>query len=226
MSPSHESTSPFEPSPTDDSVGSRILRSARMHLFRFGYASFTMDDLAGELGMSKKTLYQHFPGKEAIVEKIVDCIGASMTARLEAIVADPKLTFVQKLCRFGDVVGGTLSKVSPHLLRDLQRFAPGAYQHIDRLRQRNIPLFFSRLIRDGIAEGVVRREINPDFAAQFWLQAMRGLLQPDVLDRTQLTPKQTLDHAIALFSGGLLTPVGRKDYEKHIADCRRHDPSS
>ena len=76
---------------------------------------------------------------------------------------------------------------------------------------------FGRLIRTGIAEGMVRPEIDPAFAAEFWLQAIRGLVQPDVLDRTQLTPRQTLEKAIHLFFNGLLTPAGRKDYEKHIA---------
>jgi hypothetical protein len=53
-------------------------------------------------------------------------------------------------------------------------------------------------------------EIDPDFAVEFWLQAIRGLTHPTVLDRTQLTPRQTLEKAIKLFFGGLLTAAGRK----------------
>jgi AcrR family transcriptional regulator len=209
-----------------DSPTGRILSAAQHRLFNFGYASFTMDDLAQELGMSKKTLYVHFPGKESIVDRIIDQIGEHIRTKLDAITLDPKRTFVQKLCALVDTVGGMLSKVSPHLLRDLQRYTPGVYQKIDQLRQKNIPIFFSRIIRDGIAQRKVRADIDPDFAAQFWLQAIRGLLQPDVLERTQLSPRQTLEQAIQLFFGGLLTDAGRLDYEKHLADCRKHrDPA-
>jgi hypothetical protein len=108
------------------------------------------------------------------------------------------------------------------MLHDLQRFAPSLYQKIDDLRQRNVPYVFGRLIRAGLAEGKVRREVDPDFAVEFWLQAIRGLVHPTVLDRTQLTPRQTLERAIHLFFGGLLSAAGRKDYEKHLALCDKH----
>ena len=60
----------------------------------------------------------------------------------------------------------------------------------------------------------MRADLDPDFAAQFWLQAIRGLVHPDTLATTHLTPRQTLEKALELFTGGLLTPAGRKDYEK------------
>ena len=100
------------------------------------------------------------------------------------------------------------------MLRELQRYAPRIHQKIDELRQKNIPYVFGRLFRAGIAEGAVRADLDPDFAAQFWLQAIRGLTHPDTLATTQLTPRQTLEKSLELFTGGLLTAGGRKDYEK------------
>lgn len=211
-----------DPLPTDDSVSTRILRVAREYFFRYGYGSSTMDDLAGSLGMSKKTLYLHFPSKEAIVERIMDHMGAMISSRLHAITADPRKTFVQKLCEVVETVGGALSNVSPVILRDLQRYAPRIYDKIEQIRQRNIPLYFTRLIELGVAQGMVRQDIDPKFAGEFWLHAIRGLIQPDVLEKTQLTPKQTLEKAIDLFFGGLLTPAGHDDYAKHLAHCQKH----
>ena len=85
---------------------------------------------------------------------------------------------------------------------------------LDELRQKNIPFVFGRLFRTGITEGALRPDLDPDFAAQFWLQAIRGLVHPDTLAVTHLSPQQTLEKALELFTGGLLTPAGRKDYEK------------
>lgn len=211
-----------DPIPTDGSAGTRILRAAREHFFRFGYGSSTMDDLASELGMSKKTLYLHFPSKEAIIDTIVNHMGRMISSRLDAITADPKRSFVQKLCEVVETVGGALSRVSPMMLRDLQRYAPRIYDKIEQIRQRNIPIYFTRLIEDGIKQGMVRPEIDPRFAGEFWLHAIRGLIQPDILEKNQLTPRQTLEKAIDLFFGGLLTPVGRQDYAKHLAHCKKH----
>ena len=173
-----------------------------------------MDDLAHELGMSKKTLYVHFPSKEAIVRKIIDCMVTVLRARLERITTDPRLSFVPKLAATIETIGSMLAPATPPMLRDLERFAPEIYRKIEEIRAENIPLFFGRLIRDGIASGKVRPEIDADFATQFWLHAIRDLVQPAALERTHLTPKQTLEKATDLFFGGLLTSAGRIDYEK------------
>lgn len=183
-----------------------------------------MDDLAHELGMSKKTLYVHFPSKEAIVDKIIDCMVAALRAGLEKITTDPALPFVAKLAGMIDTIGTALAPASPAMLRDLERFAPTIYRKIEAIRAENIPLYFGRLIRDGIASGKVRPDLDADFATQFWLHAVRGLIQPASLDRLHLTPKQTLEKAIGLFFGGLLTPAGRTDYENSTATKKKPAP--
>ena len=175
-----------------------------------------MDELAHELGISKKTLYLHFPGKDAIVGVIIDDLGRSVRAAFDAVLGNPELTFTQKLQGVIDAAGNTMGRVNPVTLRDLQRFAPPLYQKIEDLRQKNIPLVFGRLIRAGIAEGKVRPDIDPDFATEYWLQAIRGLVQPATLERIGLTLRPTLAKALNLFFSGLLTPAGRKDYEKHF----------
>ena len=193
----------------------RLLATAHQLLLSYGYQALTMDQLAHELGMSKKTLYVHFRSKDVMVEKIVDAIGQRLRTRMQAVVGDEKLTFTEKVAGVVNVAASTLTKISPAMLRDLQRFAPEIYQKIEDIRGRMIPLVFGQLIRAGIAEGKVRRDVDPAFAAEFWLHAIRGLVQPTTLERTQLTLPQTFSKALDLFFAGLLTPAGHKEYEKH-----------
>jgi AcrR family transcriptional regulator len=200
--------------PETDAADHRILAAARDQLLTYGYNALTMDDLAHELGMSKKTLYLHFPGKDAIIGQVIDHIGQAARAELDAILGNPKLSFVQKLRAVVDVVAPRLALLSPAVVRELQRYAPKIFQKLDELRQKNIPYVFGRLFRAGIAEGSVRADLDPDFAALFWLQAIRGLVHPDMLAVTHLTTKQTLEKALDLLTNGLFTPAGRKDYEK------------
>lgn len=203
--------------PTEDPTAARIMAAAHQHLFDHGYTALTMDALAHELGMSKKTLYVYFAGKDVLIDRIIDAVGSSLRAQMDAVLSDPKLTFPERLHGVVQVAGATLARTSPRMLRELQRFAPAIYRKIEALRQKNIPYIFGRLIRDGIAEGKVRAEVDAAFATEFWLHAIRGLVQPETLDRTQLTPRQTLERALNLFFNGLLTPAGRKDYEKHLS---------
>jgi len=208
--------------PPPDEPRARILGSARTHLLAYGYSGFTMDDIARELGMSKKTLYRHFPGKDDIITAIIDDLSAGLRARLDAILADTKRDFTAKVRGVAGVIGDTIGPISPAVFRDLQRFAPSVYDQVENVRMKMIPHVFGGLIRMGIAEGAVRSDIDPAFVTEFWLQAVRGLVQPAVLERTQRTIRQTLGEALFLFFNGLLTPAGRKSYEKNNARLESH----
>src|SRR5262245_57720232 len=94
------------PTPAADSTGgadaaaTRILQQARLHFFAHGYSGFTMDDLAAELGMSKKTLYVHFAGKDVIIAAIIDDLGREIRAETDTLIHNRNLNFAEKLRGF------------------------------------------------------------------------------------------------------------------------------
>ena len=192
----------------------RILAQARTHFFNYGYSSFTMDDLATELGMSKKTLYVHFQSKEMIIRAVLDTFASEVRADAEQLLAHPSLAFAEKLRGFALSLMERLAQISPAVLRDLQRFAPALHRHIEQLRGKNSPYIFGRFIEAGQIAGVVRDDVSPVFAGEFYLHAMQGMMQPATLQRLNLPPQMVLDRALRLFFCGLLTPVGHKEYEK------------
>src|SRR2546427_9441826 len=63
----------------------RIVDAARIHFFSHGFRSVTMDDLAEELGISKKTLYAHFPGKIDLLEAVLADKLAGVEAKLKEV---------------------------------------------------------------------------------------------------------------------------------------------
>ena len=204
------------PAPLPTPPAGRILEAARVHLFLYGYSAFTMDDLAAELGMSKKTLYVHFPSKDALVEAVIMGFTAEIRASADTLFADQTLSFTAKLHRFSEAMVQRFERMGPHVLRDLQRSAPHIYRKIEEFRHRNIPHIFGRMLRQGQAAGMVRADVDPDFAVEFWRPAIQSVMHPDTLERLHLQPNQMFTKAINLFFGGLLTPAGRKDYEKHL----------
>ncbi len=203
--------------PADDLVVARILHQARAHLFAHGYCQCTMDELAVELGMSKKTLYVHFPSKEALMLAVIDDFSREVRTDAEALFADRKLDFAGRLHRFVENMVRRLGEMHPLLLRDLQRFAPELHQRLAEMREQNIPFVFGRFIEEGQQAGLVRTDLDRDFAVQFFLHAMHGLLQPATMARLKLAPRDIPPRALGLLFGGLLTPAGRKAYEKHFA---------
>ena len=202
---------------TPDPKVARIVRLAREHLFAHGYSPCTMDDLASELGMSKKTLYLHFPSKDELMSAVIDQLGEEIRADAEALLANRQLGFAEKLRGFAEGMAERMSRLHPRAIRDLQRFAPELHQRVVEMRQRNIPYIFGRFIEEGQLAGRVRTDVDAGFAVEFYLQAMQGLFQSGALERLKLAPRDVAARAIDLFFGGLLTPAGRKEHEKLFA---------
>jgi len=212
--PAAASTTLPRPPTGDNPVGTRIVRQARAHFFAHGYSQCTMDELAGELGMSKKTLYVHFTGKEALMTAVVEDLSREIRASADELFANRRLNFAEKLRGFAEGMVERTARMNPRLLRDLQRFAPEIYRQLAEMREKNIPYVFGRFIEEGQLAGMVRTDLDPGFAVAFFLSAMNGLLQPTALDRLGLAPRDLAPRAIDLLFGGLLTPAGRKEHEK------------
>jgi AcrR family transcriptional regulator len=173
-----------------------------------------MDAIATELGISKKTLYQHFSGKDALIRDVILGLSRDIRAEADALLRHRRLNFADKLRGFAEGLAQRLHTVTPHAARDLQRFAPHLYALLHDVRQKDIPYIFGRFVEQGQLTGMVRDDIHPDFTIQFYLHALQGLLQPASLEQLKLTPTEVYTRAIDLFFGGLLTPAGRKEHEK------------
>src|SRR3954465_2369167 len=75
----------------------RVLLEARKHFFAHGFRGVTLDDLAAELRMSKKTLYTHFPGKAALVAAILADKLKRVETDLRALREQPHPEFSEHL---------------------------------------------------------------------------------------------------------------------------------
>jgi AcrR family transcriptional regulator len=192
----------------------RILRQARADFFAHGYSSFTMDGLAAELGMSKKTLYIHFAGKDEIVGAVIDDLAAEIRADADAMLRNRELNLAEKLRGFVEGMVERMATLSPRTVRDLQRFAPKLYAKVEEVRGKTLPYVFGRFLEEGQVAGLVRTNLPPGFAIEFFLHAMQGMMQPATLDRMRLAPREVVATGVDMFFGGLLTNAGRKQYEK------------
>jgi AcrR family transcriptional regulator len=192
----------------------RILRQARRDFFSQGYSSFTMDALAGELGMSKKTLYVHFAGKDEILSAVIDDLAVEIRADADSLLRNRNLNLAEKLRGFAESMVERMATLNPRTVRDLQRFAPGLYAKVEEVRGKVLPYVFGHFVEEGQEAGLIRPTIAVGFAIEFFLQAMQGMMHPATLERFRLAPGEVIPKAIDLFFGGLLTNAGRKQYEK------------
>src|SRR5437660_12229397 len=102
----------------------RIVDAARTHFFNHGFRSVTMDDLAEELGISKKTLYAYFPGKFDLLEAVLADKLTAVEATLKEVTRAHPDDFTATV---RELLAGTpreLVEIKPPFVRGMRQKAP------------------------------------------------------------------------------------------------------
>src|SRR6266700_7410277 len=133
----------------------RIVDAARAHFFSHGFRSVTMDDLADELGISKKTLYAHFPSKIAMLEAVLADKFAGVEAKLKEITRAYPHDFSTALPELLSSTQHELDEIKPSFIRDMRQKAPHVFKMVERRRAELIERHFGKLFVEGQRTGMV-----------------------------------------------------------------------
>jgi AcrR family transcriptional regulator len=197
-----------KPKPTD-AARAKIVAGARKHFLASGFRSVTMDDLAEELGMSKKTLYAHFPSKTGLVEAVMHDKVSSIDADLEAVSAAENLPFATSLHQLLACAQKHLDEIQPVFLRDIRRDAPEVFAAIEERRSAMIQHHFGRVLGQGRKDGMIRKDVPMRLIVEVLLGATRAIMNPQKLGELGITPKAGYAAIITLLLQGALTEKGR-----------------
>ena len=193
-----------------DSSRQRIVEAARAHFFSHGFRSVTMDDLAEELAISKKTLYAHFPSKIALLEAVLADKFAGVEAKLEEIKRAYAHDFPATLHELLANTQRELDEIKPPFVRDMRQKAPQAFKIVERRRAELIQRFFGKLFAEGQRTGMVRRDLPAKLMIEILLAAVQAIVNPAKVEELGLTPKTGFASVVKVVLEGVITPKGRK----------------
>src|SRR5919109_4689063 len=188
----------------------RIVGAARAHFFNHGFRSVTMDDLAEELGTSKKTLYAHFPGKIDLLEAVLADKFSGVETMLKAVTHAHPHDFPATL---HDLLAGTqreLDEIKPPFVRDMRQKAPQTFKVIERRRAALIQRYFGKLFIEGQRAGMVRKDVPAKLIIEILLAMVQAIMNPPKMEELGMMPKEGYTGILKIVLEGALTPKGRK----------------
>src|SRR2546429_10000498 len=112
----------------------RILNKAREQFFRHGFTKVTLDEMAQEMGVSKKTIYKFFPSKTEILRELLNWKLQEVEDGLKRIRHGGGKDFVEKMTQFYTFAAVHLSEFGQPFIRDLARIAPYIWTKLEELR--------------------------------------------------------------------------------------------
>jgi AcrR family transcriptional regulator len=136
---------------------------------QFGFKSVTMDDIAKHLGMSKKTIYQHFSDKDELVNILMQ-EKLSMQGSMMNTCAHQAKNAVEELFFAITNIHELLSSMNPKLFYDLQKYHPKAWLAFKNFKEQNLGKCIQANLERGIEEGLYRSEINTAILGQMRLE--------------------------------------------------------
>lgn len=192
----------------------KILEGSLGLFMKYGIRSVTMDDIARHLAVSKKTLYQHFADKDDLVFKMSEMY-LDRSYRQYEHIANGSSNSIEELSKISVRMKHDMENMNQSMLFDLQKYHPKAWAlYIDH-KYKIISQSVVRNIRQGIADGFYRPEINPDIMAVTRLILIEAAFNPELFPKDQFNFVEVQTQLFDLFVHGLCTEKGRKLYLKY-----------
>lgn len=163
---------------------------------------FTMDDVAKQLGMSKKTLYTVFSDKESLFLAVVDYIFDSIKESEKAVLQHPNLSTLDKIQNILGVLPDGYKQIDFRQLYLLKEKYPQIYRQVERRLETGWEPTIT-LIEQGITEGVIRPV--PVFIVKTMLEAaIEQFFQRDILIQNELSYTDALNEVVNILVNGIV----------------------
>lgn len=189
----------------------RIMEAAREKFFEQGFMKVTVDEIASDLGMSKKTLYKFFPSKEDLVRKAIHFMLRQVNARIEAIVKSEK-PFVEKMSELLVLIGRMWGRAGRQFPIDIKKHFPDLWKEVETFRRERILTNMQQMFLQAKQEGVLRDDVRPELLMLMFLCCVEGILNPTTLSEHSFSLTEAFRGIFKTLFEGSMTDEARTTY--------------
>lgn len=182
-----------------------------------GFKSVTMDDIATELGISKKTIYLHYANKNDLVEASAKKIFDTVTNGIDAICQighNP----VEEIFIVRTFISNLFKSETASSFHQLQKFFPTVAACLRTMQFEKMHGNMLANIERGIKLGIYRPDINADFIGRMYFTGLNGIKDADVFPTDKYSYITLTDCFIEYHLRAIVTTTGLETLTKTIAE--------
>jgi hypothetical protein len=192
----------------------KIIEQIEDKLFTEGFYKTTMDDVASELGMSKKTIYKFFPSKEDLVIAIAKHFMNRMKSKiLPALNSDKNA--IEKLEDLIKILAKGSEKISQKRMEEMKKHFPEIWIEIDKFRTQMMFGNITRVIDQGKSEGLFI-DYPTNIIMNILVVSVRTIVSPDFILNNNFSIVESARYAFKIIIGGIVTDKGKKIFNQTI----------
>lgn len=192
-----------------------ILTKSESLFRKYGIKSVTMDDIARELGISKKTLYQFVDNKSDLIEQIMKNHAAEEKEAFIQIQNDAidAIDEILKLAKYGIQ---QLRDLAPTIVYDLQKYYKKSWQIMESLHVDQTFELIKENLERGIKEGFYRNDLNPEIVAKLYVGKTMVIVDESIFPLKDFNKENLFKEYINYHIHGIASAKGLKKLEKHL----------
>ncbi len=194
-----------------------ILIKVRELYTKFGIKSITMDDVARELGISKKTLYQYVTDKDDLVGKYID---NEILLRQEEICKCFRIGFnaIEELFEISSFMNKLMRNQNSATEYDLKKYYPAHYHKTVKARRQGIYDYIMTNLKKGIKEGLYRKDMDLEVIAKLYLWRAENAHFDELFTVEEFTSVKLFVELINYHVRGIATEKGIMVLEKKLKE--------
>jgi TetR/AcrR family transcriptional regulator, cholesterol catabolism regulator len=193
----------------------KIIGVAKREFSQFGIKSVTMDQIAREAGVSKKTIYQEFSDKKQLVYETFSSELASNACKLSQLV-DGVDGIIDHLIAVSRFLRERFTDMHPMVLNEIKRFYPDSWALFEKFKEEYAVSNLENLLEKGKELGYFRPEINSRLLAMMRLEQISFLIDPVKFNPVKINIVELQLQIFEHFLYGIFTEKGRLAYEEKL----------
>lgn len=199
----------------------RILDKSKELFFRFGLRNITMDRIAQELGISKKTLYASYDTKNTIVKNITREFLRCQESEMDCI-AQKAGNAIEELVEIMANINKVFESMDFNVIYDMQRYFPESWQMFSEHKDQYILRGIIDNLNKGKSEGLYRQEINVEIIARARIEQIQLAMNPEIFPPEKFSVKEIHSQLLLHYVHGISTLKGHKLVNQYLNKHEEH----
>lgn len=192
----------------------RIFQQAHLLFMQYGLKSVSMDDIANKMGISKKTIYQFYADKEALVAQVVKQITSENQLQCDNDISNSE-NAIHEIILAMEQMSKLFETMNPSILFDLHKYYPQAFKHF--LAHKNDYVFgkIKQNINRGIKEGLYRADLNVEIVSRYRVESIVIAFNPEFQSSVKSSLVSIAQELSTFFLYGVVNEKGYKLINKY-----------
>jgi AcrR family transcriptional regulator len=192
-----------------------ILERASLVYMRLGVKSVTMDDLARELGISKKTIYRFFNDKDDLIKSIIE-LKVGMDSAICINCQKQSENSIDELLEVSKLVLEHFNNVNPTVFHDLKKYHSTAWEVMEKHKWEFVRNMILSNIKRGKEEGIYRNELDEEILSNLYVVNIEAIMDTRIFPWPEFKLQDAHIQHLHLFLHGMVSQKGLEYLKQKI----------